>query len=378
MTDRLSALLHEEAQHLTVSPAHAAEVLARGRGLRRRRRLAQGLTTVAVVAVVGVGAAFAFGGSPERAADDRTTVADDTGDKAVVPEQEFPPVFGAGNTLYLDGGATPVQMDEVVQQIYYTSAGLLVRTNKDGASDGGGPFQFVLVAPDGTTSKLGLTLGEIVPGVDPTQSVVAYAEMAGDTEQVVVHDLVTDEEVARFDVPGQMTWGGWDAAPVALSGDLVFVGNDTPVAVNWRTGDVATTGALPQGMPVVNGGRTVLSHDKSADVVDLASGATLLTVPDAAESYLQLSPDGRYVKVAPWDERQGFDVYAVDSGAVTSLRGQAAHYGWTADGRLFSVSGDDLKVCSPSTGDCSQQPLPDGLSFAEDEFVRLAGTIYES
>ena len=74
----------------------------------------------------------------------------DDGGKPVVPEQEFPPAFGAGNTLYLDGGATPVQMDEVVQQIYYTSAGLLVRTNATGNSDGGAPFHFVLVTPDGT------------------------------------------------------------------------------------------------------------------------------------------------------------------------------------------------------------------------------------
>ena len=373
MTDRLSALLHEEAQHLTVPPADAAEVLARGRGLRRRRRLAQGLTTVAVVAVVGVGAAFAFGGSPDRAADDRTTVADD-GDKPVVPEQQMPPAFAAGNTLYLDGGATPVQMDEVVQQIYYTSAGLLVRTNKDGASDGGAPFHFVLVTPDGTARKLGLTLGEITPGVDPTQPLVAYAEMDGDTEQVVVHDLTTDEDVARFDVPGQMTWGGWDAAPVALSGDLVFVGNDEPVAVNWRTGEVTKTGALPDGMPVVNGGRTVLSDRKSAEVVDLATGATLLTITDP-NAWVTLSPDGRYAKAA---SDPGVEIYDVQSGAHVSLPGNGFDYGWTADGRLFSVSGESLKVCSPTTGDCSEQPLPGGLSFGKDEFLRYAGSIYES
>ena len=372
MTDRLSALLREEAHHLTVPPADAAEVLARGRGLRRRRRVAQGLTAVAVVAVVGVGASFAFGGSPDRAAED-TNVADDGG-KPVVPEQEFPPAFAAGNTLYLDDGATAVQMDEVVQQIYYTSAGLLVRTNKDGASDGGAPFHFVLVTPDGTAKKLGLTLGEITPGVDPTQPLLAYADMAGDTEQVVVHDLTTDEDVARFDVPGQMTWGGWDAAPVALSGDLVFVGNDEPVAVNWRTGEIAATGAMPQGMPLVNGGRTVLSSEKSPEVVDLATGATLLTISDP-HGWVTLSPDGRYAKFA---SDPGVEIYDVQSGTHVSLPGNGFDYGWTADGRLFTVSGDNLKVCSPTTGDCSEQQLPDGLSFGKDEFLRYAGSIYES
>jgi hypothetical protein len=371
MTDRLSALLREEAHHLTVPPADAAEVLARGRGLRRRRRVAQGLTAVAVVAVVGVGASFAFGGSPDRVAED-TTVADDGG-QPVVPEQELPPAFGAGNTLYLDGGATAVQMDEVVQQIYYTSAGFLVRTNKDGASDGGAPFHFVLVTPDGTATELGLTLGEITPGVDPTQPLLAYAEMAGDQEQVVVHDLTTDEDVARVDVPGQMTWGGWDAPPVALSGDLVFVGNDEPVAVNWRTGEVATTGALPEGMPVVNGGRTVLSAEKAAEVVDLASGATLLEIDGGG--WVTLSPDGRYAKA---DGDRGVEVYDVQSGARASLPGNAFDYGWTGDGRLFTVSADSLKVCSPTTGDCSAQRLPDGLSFGKDEFIRYAGSVYES
>ena len=255
MTDRLSALLHEEAHHLTVPPADAAEVLARGRALRRRRRVAQGLSTVAVVAVVGVGAAFAFGGSPERVADD-STVADDGG-KPVVPEQEFQPAFAAGDTLYLDGGATAVQMDEVVQQIYFTSAGLLVRTNSDGDSDGGAPFHFVLVTPDGATKKLGLTLGEVVPGVDPTQPLLAYADMKG--EHRAGRRPRPDHRPGRG--PRRRTRaddvGRLARSPVALSGDLVFVGNDEPVAVNWRTGEVATTGAMPQGMPVVNGGRTV-------------------------------------------------------------------------------------------------------------------------
>ena len=106
----------------------------------------------------------------------------------------------------------PCRWTRSSRQIYYTSAGLLVRTNKDGASDGGAPFHFVLVAPDGTAQKLGLTLGEVVPGVDPTQPFLAYADMAGDTEQVVVHDLTTDQEVARFDVPGPMTGAAGRAA----------------------------------------------------------------------------------------------------------------------------------------------------------------------
>ena len=305
----------------------------------------------------------------------------DDGGKPVVPEQEFPPAFAAGDTLYLDGGATAVQMDEVVQQIYFTSAGLLVRTNATGDSDGGAPFHFVLVTPDGATKKLGLTLGEVVPGVDPTQPLLAYADMKGSTEQVVVHDLTTDQDVARVDVPGQMTWGGWPAPPVALSGDLVFVGNDEPVAVDWRTGEVATTGAMPQGTPAVNGGRTVIPGEKSARVVDVASGTTLLDIATGPQPWVTLSPDGRYAKDGGdlMSRQGGVEIYDVQTGKHVTLPGQASDYGWTADGRAFTVKGHTLTVCSPVSGDCSDQPLPDGVRLDDAVyFVRLGGAVYES
>ena len=48
MTERLSVLLHEEAEALDVPPAATGAILARGRGLRRRRRW----TKIAVVATV--------------------------------------------------------------------------------------------------------------------------------------------------------------------------------------------------------------------------------------------------------------------------------------------------------------------------------------
>ena len=41
-------------------------------------------------------------------------------------------VFAVDDTVYLDGGAAEVKMPEVAQTLYYTSAGLLVRTNKTG------------------------------------------------------------------------------------------------------------------------------------------------------------------------------------------------------------------------------------------------------
>ncbi len=139
-------------------------------------------------------------------------------------------------------------MREIAQAMYYTSAGLLVRTNETGASDGGAPFHFELVHADGTTSRLDLTLGEVVPSTDADQPYVAYTQVAGGQVQVVVHDVSSDEEVARVAAPDVGKWGGWEAPPVALDGDLVYVGSDTETrVVNWRTGEVLTRESLTAG-----------------------------------------------------------------------------------------------------------------------------------
>ena len=51
MTERLSTLLRDEAEHLVVPAPPADRVLAQGHGLRRRRRLTRGVAVVATVAV---------------------------------------------------------------------------------------------------------------------------------------------------------------------------------------------------------------------------------------------------------------------------------------------------------------------------------------
>src|SRR5262249_46491672 len=85
--------------------------------------------------------------------------------------------YAVGPTVHLGRGATTVQMPEFAQSMYYTSAGLLVRTNKDGSSDGGAPFHFELVKADGRTKKLRVTLGEVVPSTDPDLPYLAWAKM---------------------------------------------------------------------------------------------------------------------------------------------------------------------------------------------------------
>ena len=297
MTDRLSALLHEEAERLDVPMPAAEETLAAGRRVRRRRRATQTVAVVTAVACIGTGATL-LGGGPQRA-DDGVAEPGPADPQGQSLPSDVGQVFAVGDTVYLQGGGVSARMDEVAQTLYYTSAGLLVRTNKDGASDGGAPFHFALVSPEGTVSKLGLTLGEVVPSTDPGQPYLAYADAGSGEVQVVVLDVSTDAEVARVDVPGVPDWGGWEAPPVALDGEDVFVSSQTGTqVVNWRTGEVTTNAAVPGGYPDVHGGRAIVRDRREVRIVDARTGSTVLAVPTTGDyALVRLSPDGRLATV---------------------------------------------------------------------------------
>ena len=271
-------------------------------------------------------------------------------------------------------------MDEVAQTLYYTSAGLLVRTNKDGASDGGAPFHFALVSPEGKVSKLGLTLGEVVPSTDPGQPYLAYADAGSGEVQVVVLDVSTDAEVARVDVPGVPDWGGWEAPPVALDGEDVFVSSQTGTqVVNWRTGEVTTNEAVPGGYPDVHGGRAIVRDRREVRIVNARTGATVLAVPTTGDyTMVRLSPDGRLATVAsdPMPDSKGVDLYTVDTGAHVRVEGDPYASGWTALGQYYSVTADGVVGCYSGGAECAAQPLPDGLRL--EGLVRLGGVVYES
>ena len=372
MTERLSALLHQEADSLDLPTPFVRDVLTAGRRIRRRRRLTRGAAAVAVVGVVAGGAATLFGGDADSPRD--AQVADPA------PTADVGAVFSVGDTLYLHGGTTSATLPEVVQAMYPTSAGVVVRTNKDGSSDGGAPFHFALVDGEGAVHDLGLTLGEVVPATDPDAPYLAYAAAQGDSTQVVVVDVTSGDEVARVDVVDQFSWGGWEAPPVALAGDVVYVGMDKEaLTVNWRTGESSASDVVPGGgIPVVSGGHVVVQHGESkpVSVVDAATGATLLDVKAGAFPYVTLSPDGRFAKVVDQEMEQGFELYTVDTGRSVPIHGAPWDYGWTSDGELFSVSGDGVDVCSPTTGECNGSPLPAGVSVDGD--LRVMGLMYES
>ena len=383
MTDRLSALLHEEADLLDVPMPAVRESITAGRRIRRRRRVTQTVAVVAAVACIGTAAAL-LGNGPERAddgiADPGPADAQDEGVPADVGA-----VFAVRDTVYLQAGTVSARMDEVAQTLYYTSAGLLVRTNKDGASDGGAPFHFALVSPAGSVDKLALTLGEVVPSTDPRQPYLAYADTASGDVEVVVLDVSTGEEVARVDVPGVTDWGGWEAPPVALDGEDVFVSSQSGTqVVNWRTGDVTTNEAVPGGYPDVHGGRAIVRDRRQVRIVDARTGATILTVPnEGGYTMVRLSPDGRLATVAtdPMPDTGSVDLYTVDSGAHVRVDGDPYASGWTPLSQYYSVTQDGVVSCVSGEDPCSTQPLPDGLRLdgvGLDGLVRLGGVVYES
>ena len=349
MTDRLSVLLREEAAAIDVPPV-PADLLAAGHRELRHRRTRTMLTTTLVVLLVTVGVAASVS---RWLGDDATRGVAPAG-----PSTGHGAVFTLGTTVFWDGGTRHVSIDDkAIKSTYYTSAGLLVRHGNNNYSDGGGPQRFSLVTPDGTVQPVSVVTEEVVPGVDPTQPYLAYAEVVDGQVEVVLHDVATDEEVARVPVPAAKKWGGWTAPPVALSGDHVYVGTDDVMrVVDWRTGDVVTTDTLPPGYPDVKGGRAVTREGGRATIVDAASGEALLSVDAGQFGYFSLSPDGRFASMDSEDGKT-VDVYDVDTQRKVTLDGQSYDYGWSPDGDLFRVKGDHVITCSTTTGECATETV---------------------
>lgn len=290
--------------------------------------------------------------------------------------------YAVGPNVHLGHGATTVPMPEYAQAMYYTSAGLLVRTNKDGSSDGGAPFHFELVKASGKTHKLSLSLGEVVPSTDPHQPYLAWATMKGGHIRVVVRDVRTDRDVAKVGVPGTFDWGGWVAPPVALVGNRVYVGtNDQTEVVNWRTGQARASTTLPGSQfPDVHGKHAVVEGAHSTRVVDVASGKVLLRVSQqSAFVFVQLSPDGRFATTSAGmgDGVAGpFKVHDLRRGTKVRLHGADWGYGWSADGNhVYRVSRSTMTTCQAATGACHATHIP---RIPGHPSVRYPGITYEA
>lgn len=372
MTERLITLLQAEAETLDVPPAPTAEILGTGRRLHRRRTRTIWGTAALTVVLVGGGAVMALNTG-------RSTGGAAVTDTTPTPSSTPPSAYAVGDTVYVGDSATPVPLPEVAQALYYTSAGLLVRTNKDGTSDGGSPYHFDLVSNDGTLTPLGLTLGDVVPSTDPTQPYLAWATMSGGAIQVVVRDVTTDQDIATVDVPGTFSWGGWSAPPVALAGDLVYVVNDHETeVVNWRTGEATTTAVVPDSLfPDVHGDHVLVRHRDTSQVLDLTTGEVLLDVPSSF--FVNLSPDGRFATVSGGLQPRTsgkFDVYDVATGRAVGLPAADGGYGWTSDGdSVYRVEGSTLTICNAVSGSCRDATVPEVRQGTQ---VRYPGILYES
>ena len=372
MTERLSTLLRDEAEHVVVPAPPTGRIVSSGQGMRRRRRVRTAAAVVAVVAIVTAGAGYGV----SRLGEDGSNAVEPAG-----PSTGHGAVFTLGTTVFWDGGTESAQIDDkAIKSSYYTSAGLLIRHGDNNWSDGGGKQRFSLVTEDGTVHDVSVVTEETVPGIDPAQPYLAYAVVTDGTVEVVVHDLTTDEEVARVPVPDAKKWGGWSGPPVALSGDLVYVGTeDTARTVNWRTGEVATTDVIGPGYPDISGGRAVDEDGKAKTVVDVATGEVLLTVDGSRFGYLNLSPDGRYAAMDSPDG-QTVDVYDIDAGTKVTLDGQSFDYGWSPDGDLFKVVKRHVVTCDTATAECTTDDatIPAEGGGVEPTDLRYGNQTYES
>lgn len=386
MTERLSALLHSEADALDIPPVDHAAILGRGRQARGRRRTTVRLAAAAVVAVVGTGATVALSGPDSPVTDGKATdsIASDAPARGMV-------AYGAGSTVVIDG--TTASIPDTLHSLHYTSVGVLTRSNpNDGASNGSGPESLTLVAPDGATTDLGTIPEGVGPATDPDEPVYALAEKSRDGFRAVVRDATTGDEVGAIELP-DLPMSYWPVPPLALDGDVVYAGfKNEAVAFNWRTGELQSAAGLGGGIPEVQGGHTLATDEKLVDgrldlvvsVLDAATGATALVVPLKPGEYGfgSLSPDGRFLrytleesfdKSGKYVEPDSIDVYDLATGRSVQISGNVYDWGWTSGGTLFHVSDDESRVCDPVTGTCESQAAP-----AIGEELRLGGNSYES
>lgn len=374
MTERLSQLLHDEAADLTPPPPDTAATLAEGRRLQRRQRVTAGLAATAVAAVVVTTAGFVALQSGDT----------DARDVGPAGAGAAPPAYGVGSDIHV--GDVVAQVPDTVHSLHYTSLGVLVRSNpNDGASDGSGPEALTLVRWDGSTASLGTIPEGVGPATDPDQDVYALAEARGDGFVAVLRDAATGEAVDEVPLP-DLPPSYWEVPPLALDDGTLYVGykNET-VAVDVATDEVTTVDGLSGGMPTVTAGRSVSGNEGSMEVVDVATGESLLTVEIDGYAFGSLSPDGRFLRVVVEEgmdaegnfvePRDVITVYDVATGAEQEFEG-AYSWGWTADGGLFQATDDTLRTCDVPSGSCEQEPIAPALPRNAE--LRFGGQTYES
>jgi hypothetical protein len=380
VTERLAELMHRAVDDLPVPPAPSPEVLRRAHKERRHRGF---IVTVGAAAAVVVASGIGLAAIGDRDGESR----DRSGQVADTAGGLTGPVFSVGTTVYLDGGTRTATVDDkAIKSLYYTSAGVVVRHGNNNYSDGGGPMRFSLVTPDGSVRPLAASFEETVPSTDPDEPYLAWAEKVDGVVDVVVLDVRDGSEAARVPVPGAKTWGGWEAPPVSLDGDLVYVGtDDVQRVVDWRTGEVSTSEDVEPGFPSVRDGHAVVYADNASSVVDVNDGTVIYAA--GKNEFLSMSPDGRYALSEDYDsDGPRAQIVDLSTGAAVPLDIRGNGLGWAPDDAVFTLNGSKLTVCPAATGACTTTTVQlavvpgagDGSDEDFDDDLRLGGMTYES
>ncbi len=399
MTDQISDLLHDGADRIDVPPAPTAAVLADGRRLRRRNRLARGGAVVAGITGIAAVTALALSlapSSPEKSPELAPAVTPDPAGWAVAQ----------GSTVHLGNGRT-VEVPGKVKAMYYTSAGVMVRTGRTAYTEGDNTSNYFVLSGDGKVRDFSLSLGDKKPGSDPSLPYLAYSVDSGPQDwELVLRDVRTGEVATRVPYDGDFTWGGWNAPPTALSGDYAYVGvDDATLRINWRTGTGEQAAGHSAGRmpPVAGGNELVEDHSQDSDgliedgdapvtlthrVLDAETGRLLRSVSVSgtvmSTPYPLLSSDGRHVLLSPFRmcteggdctyETPEADVVSVTTGDRRSFRIGDGTFGWSPDGRLLLVHDTEVRSCDADTGECVATPVRlDGTGP-----VRVSGNDNES
>ena len=281
-------------------------------------------------------------------------------------------------TIYLTRhAADPLGDDPAIKALYYTSAGVVVRSGASADTDDG-VSTYTLVSPTGERSLVHADSSDRIPGFEPDGTHFAYADQSDGQLDVVVHDVVTDRELARITVLDHPVETGWDAPPVSIDGDVVWVRTDPGwTEVNWRTGEVRPVPGTADTFELQNG-RYAVQRGNVWEVRSMADRSLLGEVRMLKGWYAFFSPDGALMRSFPNDVKSVDDrpdSYVHDIGAGTRFRHTDAGYdiGWTPDGHLMVLDGDTVRVCEPLSDTCTATPF-DGRATS----VKLGGAPYES
>ncbi len=365
MTERLSVLLREEADALDVPPPATGAILAHGRGLRRRQRWIRGAAVATVAAVVVAGSAT---GAHRFRADD--TIDPVRAAEAFASEG----AFAVGRDLYV--GDQIIRWDEAIKALYYTSAGVMIRSGESSDTNKGASH-YTLVTPTGERSAVHVTMGNRIPSFEPDSTRFAYATQDDGRLEVVVHDVVSDSELARVTVLDHPVESGWEAPRVAIDGDLVWVNSGQGwTRVEWRTGELQDVPGTDDTSEVQNG-RYAVQRGNVWEIRAMADESVVGEVRMLEGWYAFFSPDGRFMRSFPNDVKEtptirSTPVHDVAAGAVFEHLDSGYDVGWTPDGHLQVLDGDTVRVCEAMSNACSVRAFDDTGS------VKLGGAPYES